>query len=259
MTELTALRAGRPERDLVVALQDFDRLQQEFVSFADVFASAATQVAGIVAANGRSDGHPAEDAIAKIPLTDLKASHPAPTGDGRRRHPPKCLLLGQGFRKESKAGGACGWIDPPRAYVLACIDDPAQPFGQLRNFVWPQFAKVRPRRQLQGVQMTDDGVGREFASALIEFKSSQSEFGDKRQQLEAHRCGHVAKLPAAVCKLGEPLRIAAVSRAASNAVTSSANSWLSHSSNPTLTSAISTSALSIARSRDTPPGRRAIC
>jgi len=71
VTELTALRASRPERELVVALQDFDRLQQEFVSFANVFASAAAKSLESWQRTGE-DGHPAEDAIAKIPLTDLK-------------------------------------------------------------------------------------------------------------------------------------------------------------------------------------------
>jgi hypothetical protein len=73
VTELTALRASRPERELVVALQDFDRLQQEFVSFADVFASAATKSLESWRRPTTQEGHPAEDAIAKIPLTDLKS------------------------------------------------------------------------------------------------------------------------------------------------------------------------------------------
>jgi hypothetical protein len=72
VTELTAMRAARPERDLVVALQDFDRLQQEFVSFADTFASAAAKSPESWQ-HTATDGHPAEDAVAKIPLTDLKA------------------------------------------------------------------------------------------------------------------------------------------------------------------------------------------
>ena len=73
VTELTALRASRPERDLVVALQDFDRLQQEFVSFAEVFASAAVKSLESWQRPADQDGHPAEDAVAKIPLTDLKS------------------------------------------------------------------------------------------------------------------------------------------------------------------------------------------
>jgi hypothetical protein len=72
VTELTALRTARPDRDLVVALQDFDRLQQEFVSFADTFASAAAKSPESWQ-QSNDDGHPAGDAVARIPLTDLKA------------------------------------------------------------------------------------------------------------------------------------------------------------------------------------------
>jgi hypothetical protein len=73
VTELTALRSNRPERELVVALQDFDRLQQEFVSFAEVFALAAVKSLESWQRTAAQDGHPAEDEIAKIPLTDLKS------------------------------------------------------------------------------------------------------------------------------------------------------------------------------------------
>ena len=72
MTELTALRPSRPERELVVALQEFDRLQQEFVSFAEVFASAAVKSLESWQRIAGQDGHLAEDAIAKTQLTDLK-------------------------------------------------------------------------------------------------------------------------------------------------------------------------------------------
>lgn len=77
VTELAVMRAGRADRDLVVVLQNFDRLQQEFVTLADVLVLAA----------GKSDeswvrtvgnGHPAEDAIAGVPIADLK--------DRLRRH-----------------------------------------------------------------------------------------------------------------------------------------------------------------------------
>jgi hypothetical protein len=72
VTELTALRRSRPERELVVALQDFDRLQQEFVSFAEVSSAAVKSLESWQRIAGQ-DGHPSEDAIAKIPLTDLKS------------------------------------------------------------------------------------------------------------------------------------------------------------------------------------------
>lgn len=74
VTELAVMRAGRTDRadhDLVVALQNFDRLQQEFSTLADVFIMAAgkspeswLRTAG--------NGHPAEDAIAKIRIADLR-------------------------------------------------------------------------------------------------------------------------------------------------------------------------------------------
>ena len=38
ITEITAMRPGGADRDLVVALQNFDRLQQEFVTFGEVLA-----------------------------------------------------------------------------------------------------------------------------------------------------------------------------------------------------------------------------
>ena len=70
---MTALRPSRPERELVVALQEFDRLQQEFVSFAEVFASAAVKSLKSWQRIAGQDGHLAEDAIVKTPLTDLKS------------------------------------------------------------------------------------------------------------------------------------------------------------------------------------------
>lgn len=69
--DLVTVRAGRADRDLVVALQNFDRLQQEFATFADVFnlAAAKSHESWVRTAG---DGHPVEDAIAKIPIADLK-------------------------------------------------------------------------------------------------------------------------------------------------------------------------------------------
>jgi hypothetical protein len=62
ITEITAMRSGRPDRDLVVALQDFDRLQQEFASLSEVIAR--------LAATG--DTPTSVDAIAAIPIADLR-------------------------------------------------------------------------------------------------------------------------------------------------------------------------------------------
>ena len=43
------------------------------MSFAEVFASAAVKSLELWQRTTGQDGHPAEDAIAKIPLTDLKS------------------------------------------------------------------------------------------------------------------------------------------------------------------------------------------
>lgn len=70
VTGLVVKRAGGADRDLVVTLQNFDRLQQEF--------SILTDVCGLAAGKSREswsaidDAHPVEDAIEKIPMADLK-------------------------------------------------------------------------------------------------------------------------------------------------------------------------------------------
>jgi len=71
VTELTVMRGGRADRDLVVALQNFDRLQQEFATLADVFVLAAAKSPESWLRTA-GNGHPVEDAIAKIPIADLK-------------------------------------------------------------------------------------------------------------------------------------------------------------------------------------------
>lgn len=71
ITDLVAMRAGGANRDLVIALQNFDRLQQEFIALADVFmVAAAKSPASWLRIAG--NGHPAEDAIAEIPIAGLK-------------------------------------------------------------------------------------------------------------------------------------------------------------------------------------------
>lgn len=71
VTDVAVTRAGRADRDLVVTLQNFDRLQQEFATLADVFneIAAKSRESWLQGADG---AHPAEDAIAKIPIGDLK-------------------------------------------------------------------------------------------------------------------------------------------------------------------------------------------
>ena len=71
ITELIVLRPDRADRDLVVALQDFDRLQQEFATLADVLVHAGDKSSESWLRTA-DDAHPAEDVIARISIADLK-------------------------------------------------------------------------------------------------------------------------------------------------------------------------------------------
>jgi len=71
VTERVTSQPGLADRDLVVTLQEFDRLQQEFTTFADVLSQAATK-SGDSWLRAEGGGHPAEDAIAKVSVADLK-------------------------------------------------------------------------------------------------------------------------------------------------------------------------------------------
>jgi hypothetical protein len=67
ITEITVTRPGRADRDLVVALQDFDRLQQEFATLSEVIARLSLKP--------ETDGPAAaadEDVLAAISIADLK-------------------------------------------------------------------------------------------------------------------------------------------------------------------------------------------
>ncbi len=69
--DLAVMRLGRPDRDLVVTLQTFDRLQQEFATLADVLNLAAGK-SHESWRRGAGNGHPAEDAIAQVSIGALK-------------------------------------------------------------------------------------------------------------------------------------------------------------------------------------------
>ena len=69
--DLAVMRLGRPDRDLVVTLQTFDRLQQEFATLADVLNLAAGKSRESWL-RGAGNGHPAEDAIAQVSIGALK-------------------------------------------------------------------------------------------------------------------------------------------------------------------------------------------
>jgi len=71
ITEQVMTRSSQADRDLIVKLQDFDRLNQEFVSLADVLIQAAAkpQESWLRADGGN---HPAEDAVAAVSVAQLK-------------------------------------------------------------------------------------------------------------------------------------------------------------------------------------------
>ncbi len=71
ITENVTTRPSLADRDLIVTLQDFDRLQQEFSTLADVLARAAAK-SGESWRRAEGGGHPAEDAIATVSIADLK-------------------------------------------------------------------------------------------------------------------------------------------------------------------------------------------
>jgi hypothetical protein len=71
---ISAYVAGRPNeanRDLIVTLQAFDRLNQEFVALAEVLTIAASKSSETWMRAERG-GHPAEDAIASVTVSELK-------------------------------------------------------------------------------------------------------------------------------------------------------------------------------------------
>ena len=67
----SVMRPGQINADLIVTLQDFDRLHQEFTTLAEVLARAATKT-GQSWRRAEGGSHPAEDAIATISIGDLK-------------------------------------------------------------------------------------------------------------------------------------------------------------------------------------------
>ena len=71
ITEIAAMRPGRADRDVVMTLQDFDRLQQEFAAIAKVLGQAAAK-SGETWLRTVGNNHPAQDVIAGISIADLK-------------------------------------------------------------------------------------------------------------------------------------------------------------------------------------------
>jgi hypothetical protein len=71
VSEMVVVQPGKAQRDLVVTLQDFDRLQQEFNTLGDILACLA---AGPGEAQAHDDNpvHPGHKAVAAISIADLK-------------------------------------------------------------------------------------------------------------------------------------------------------------------------------------------
>lgn len=67
ITEITVTRPGRADRELVVALQDFDRLQQEFANLSEVIARLS-----IWSDESASSDSAGNHAIAGISIAELK-------------------------------------------------------------------------------------------------------------------------------------------------------------------------------------------
>jgi hypothetical protein len=71
ISELVVTRSDRPDRNLVVALQDFDRLQQEFMALGDVIAYFSATAGDTRAGDSWTDHH-GHRAIAAITVADLR-------------------------------------------------------------------------------------------------------------------------------------------------------------------------------------------
>jgi hypothetical protein len=71
VTDAVMSRAGMADRELIVTLQAFDRLQQEFIAVADVL-SRYSGALGDPSRNGKA-ARIEDDAIAMIAVSDLKA------------------------------------------------------------------------------------------------------------------------------------------------------------------------------------------
>jgi hypothetical protein len=70
VSEMVMVRSGPAERELIVTLQDFDRLQQEFAALVDVIAHCAA-TSGSWSGESWADHH-GRKAVAAISLEDLK-------------------------------------------------------------------------------------------------------------------------------------------------------------------------------------------
>lgn len=71
ISQYVASRPNEANRELIVTLQAFDRLNQEFVALADVLTIAASK-SGESWTRPEGGVHPAEDAISSVTISELK-------------------------------------------------------------------------------------------------------------------------------------------------------------------------------------------
>jgi len=71
ITEFAALRSGNTDREVVMTLQDFDRLQQELAAIATMLGQMADKSGGTEPPT-TPQGHAIKDVIAGISLAELK-------------------------------------------------------------------------------------------------------------------------------------------------------------------------------------------
>jgi hypothetical protein len=71
VTDLVVTQPGQTDRELVVALQDFDRLQQEFAAISEALARTGASMTGRWAHEG-DDDHPKHKVIGAISISELR-------------------------------------------------------------------------------------------------------------------------------------------------------------------------------------------
>jgi hypothetical protein len=72
VTDLVVTQPGLTDRELVVALQDFDRLNQEFAAICDALARTGTSMTGTWTHSGDDDDHPRHKVIGAISIAELR-------------------------------------------------------------------------------------------------------------------------------------------------------------------------------------------
>ncbi len=72
ITEIIVSQPGKTDRDLILALQDFDRLQQEFSALGEALARTGESAATGRWAEGSGEDHAKHEVIGAISIADLK-------------------------------------------------------------------------------------------------------------------------------------------------------------------------------------------